>query len=101
MDSCIYYSIIHPHLVYFRVDNLDAALIKIAGGIIKNTIAIFTFQELLEKKADITADIEKQVKPVIANWGIAIENICLKSNSVIMQTLVSVGTLRTSSSRLL
>jgi hypothetical protein len=38
---------------------------KIAGGVIKNTIAIFTFQELLEKKADITEDIEKQVKPVI------------------------------------
>lgn len=53
---------------------------KISGGIIKNTIAIFTFQELLEKKAEITADIEKQVKPVIANWGIAIDNICLKSN---------------------
>lgn len=96
MDSCIYYNIIHPHLNYFRVDNLDAALIKISGGIIKNTIAIFTFQELLEKKAEITADIEKQVKPVIANWGIAIENICLKSTLVIMQTLASVEIWRTS-----
>lgn len=99
MDSCIYYNIIHPHLNYFRVDNLDAALVKIAGGIIKNTIAIFTFQELLEKKADITADIEKQVKPVIANWGIAIENICLKSIPVIMQTSASVETWKTNLSQ--
>lgn len=53
---------------------------KISGGIIKNTIAIFTFQELLEKKVEITQDIEKQVRPVITNWGIAIDNICLKSN---------------------
>lgn len=79
VDSCVYYYISQPHLNYFRVDNLEAALMKISGGIIKNTIAIFTFQELLDKKAEITADIEKQVRPVIANWGIAIDNICLKS----------------------
>jgi regulator of protease activity HflC (stomatin/prohibitin superfamily) len=81
VDSCVYYYISQPHLNYFRVDNLEAALMKISGGIIKNTIAIFTFQELLEKKAEITADIEKQVRPVIANWGIAIDNVCLKSAS--------------------
>lgn len=57
VDSCIYYYISQPHLSQYRVDNLDSALIKITGGLIKNTVAVFTFQELLEKKADITHDI--------------------------------------------
>ncbi len=47
IDSCVYYHIENPHLATFRMSNVDQSVIKISGGIIKNTVAQFTFQELL------------------------------------------------------
>ena len=55
------------------------SLTKVTGGLIKDTVAAFTFQELLEKKAEITEDIEKQMEAVIKNRGVAINYVCLKS----------------------
>ena len=52
---------------------------------IKNTITHFTFQELLEKRAEITEDIMKQVGPIIALRGLAVDRICLKSTLKIMK----------------
>lgn len=50
IDSCAYYHIENPHLAIFRMSSLDGAISKVCGGIIKNTISNFTFQELLEKR---------------------------------------------------
>lgn len=50
IDSCVYYHIENPHLAIYRMNNLTQSIISISGGIIKNTIARFTFQELLEKR---------------------------------------------------
>lgn len=44
IDSCVYYHIENPHLAQFRMNNLVQSVTKIAGGIIKNTVAQFTFQ---------------------------------------------------------
>lgn len=44
IDSCVYYHIENPHLAHFRMNNLVQSVTKISGGIIKNTIAQFTFQ---------------------------------------------------------
>jgi hypothetical protein len=92
VDSCLYYHVVQPHLTYFRVDNVEAALIKATGGIIKNTVAAFTFQDLLEKKTEISEDVENQVKPIIKDWGIAINSICLKSTRKAIQISESVPT---------
>lgn len=98
VDSCLYYHVVQPHLTYFRVDNVEAALIKATGGIIKNTVAAFTFQELLEKKAAISEDVENQVKPIIKDWGIAVDSICLKSTLPPTQISESVPTWNANSS---
>ncbi len=58
IDSCVYYHIENPHLAQFRMTNLIQSVTKIAGAIIKNTVAQFTFQDLLEKREDIANDIE-------------------------------------------
>lgn len=47
IDSCVYYHIENPHLATFRMNDLVQSVLKVAGGIIKNTISQFTFQELL------------------------------------------------------
>ncbi len=47
IDSCAYYHISHPHLAHYRMSSLTEAVIKVSGGIIKNTVANFTFQDLL------------------------------------------------------
>ncbi len=58
IDSCVYYHIQNPHLANFRMSSLVQSVTKIAGAIIKNTVAQFTFQDLLEKREDIANDIE-------------------------------------------
>jgi hypothetical protein len=47
IDSCAYYHINSPHLAIYRMNNIIQSISSVAGGIIKNTIAKFTFQELL------------------------------------------------------
>ena len=60
---------------------MDGPIKKVVGRIIKNTVTNFTFQELLEKKQDLTDDIMKQVTPIIALRGLVIDQICLKSSA--------------------
>ena len=57
IDSCVYYHISNPHLATYRMNNVVQSVTKICGGIIKNTVAQFTFQELLEKREQIAEDI--------------------------------------------
>ena len=68
-------------MTHFRVGDVVASLVKVTGGLIKNTVAAFTFQDLLEKKTEIADDVEKQLEPVIKNWGIAVDNVCIKSTA--------------------
>ena len=60
---------------------MDGPIKKVVGRIIKNTVTNFTFQELLEKKQELTDDIMKQVTPIIALRGLVIDQICLKSSA--------------------
>jgi hypothetical protein len=43
----MYYHVAEPHLMFYRVDNLEGSLAKAVGGLIKNTVTSFTFQDLL------------------------------------------------------
>ena len=78
IDSCAYYHIDHPHLAHFRMSSLTEAVIKVSGGIIKNTVTNFTFQDLLEKRDKIAKDIEDQIEPIVEHWGVNIDKIFLK-----------------------
>ena len=64
---------------------MEGPIKKVVARMIKNTITHFTFQELLEKRAEITEDIMKQVGPIIALRGLAVDRICLKSTPKIMK----------------
>lgn len=81
----MYYHVTEPHLMYYRVDNLQGSLSKAVGGLIKNTVSSFTFQDLLEKKEELTRDITEQVQPTIKHWGVTIDNVCLKSIVAIIE----------------
>lgn len=78
----MYYHIAEPHLMFYRVDNLEGSLAKAVGGLIKNTVTAFTFQDLLEKKEELNEDITKQIQPTIKHWGIVIDNVLLKSKVI-------------------
>lgn len=80
IDSCAYYHIDHPHLAHFRMSSLTEAVVKVSGGIIKNTVTNFTFQDLLEKRDKIAKDIEDQIEPIVEHWGVNIDKIFLKGN---------------------
>lgn len=41
--------------------SLTDAVMRVSGGIIKNTVTNFTFQDLLEKRDRIAKDIEDQI----------------------------------------
>lgn len=82
IDSCAYYHLEKPHLAHYRMQNLQEAVQKVCGGIIKNTISNFTFQDLLEKRDDISRDIEEQIEPIVKYWGVIIDKIFLKGNFI-------------------
>lgn len=84
IDSCAYYHIDHPHLAHFRMHSLSQAVIKVSGGIIKNTVANFIFQDLLEKRDKISKDIEDQIEPIVEHWGLVIDKIFLKGKFLSM-----------------
>ena len=48
IDSCCYYMIKEPHIATYRIQNINQIIAKACGGVIKNTVSQFTFQELLE-----------------------------------------------------
>ena len=79
VDSCLFYHIEYPELNYYRVEDIEGSLAKALGGLIKNTISAFTFQELLEKRDEISNDIRYQVGPTLREWGVHVDNICMKS----------------------
>ncbi len=68
--------------MFYRVENVEGALSIAVGGLIKNTVTSFTFQDLLEKKEELTHDITHQVQPTIKHWGVMIDNVLLKSKVV-------------------
>jgi regulator of protease activity HflC (stomatin/prohibitin superfamily) len=63
------------------MNNLTQSITSISGGIIKNTIAKFTFQELLGKREEISKDIEMQIDPIAHHWGVDIDKIFLKGKN--------------------
>lgn len=64
------------------MNSLHEAVVKVSGGIIKNTVTNFTFQDLLEKRDKISKDIEEQIDPIVAHWGVNIDKIFLKGSNI-------------------
>jgi erythrocyte band 7 integral membrane protein len=54
------------------------AVSQLTYSTLKNTVGVFTFQELLEKRNDIANDIETQIEPLIKNGGIKVNDIYFK-----------------------
>ncbi len=71
------------------MSSLTEAVIKVSGGIIKNTVTNFTFQDLLEKRDKIAKDIEDQIEPIVEHWGVNIDKIFLKGRHLLIQISVS------------
>lgn len=51
------------------VQNISAAIAEVTYAILKNTCGQFILQDLLEKRQEISDDIEKQVDQYVEEWG--------------------------------
>ena len=78
IDAAVYYRVVNARYTYYRVQNLNAAIAEVTYAILKNTCGQFILQDLLEKRQEISDDIEKQVDQYVEEWGADIEEIFIK-----------------------
>ncbi|KRX09906.1 hypothetical protein PPERSA_05298 [Pseudocohnilembus persalinus] len=78
VDASVYYRIINPRYAIYRINDFQTAVTELTYSLLKNTCGQFILQDLLEKRAEIADDIEKQVEIHVKEWGIKIENIYMK-----------------------
>ena len=78
IDAAVYYRILNARYAYYRIQNLAAAISEVTYAILKNTCGQFTLQDILEKRQEISDDIEKQVDQFVEEWGADIEEIFIK-----------------------
>lgn len=69
IDAAVYYRVINARYAYYRVQNLNAAIAEVTYAILKNTCGQFVLQDLLEKRQEISDDIEQQVDQYVEEWG--------------------------------
>lgn len=70
MDAAVYYRVVNPRFAYYRIQNYEAAIAEITFSILKNTAGQFILQDMLEKRQEISDDIEKQVGQYVEEWGV-------------------------------
>lgn len=58
---------------YYRIQNLQHAISEITYAILKNTCGQFILQDILEKRQEISDDIENQVEKYVTEWGAKVE----------------------------
>ena len=61
IDASVYYRVINARYAFYRVQNISAAIAEVTYAILKNTCGQFILQDILEKRQEISDDIEKQV----------------------------------------
>lgn len=61
IDASVYYKVINSRYAHYRVQNFNVAIAEVTYAILKNTCGQFILQDLLEKRQEISDDIEKQV----------------------------------------
>lgn len=69
IDASVYYRVVNARYAYYRVQNISAAIAEVTYAILKNTCGQFILQDLLEKRQEISDDIEKQVDQYVEEWG--------------------------------
>lgn len=69
IDASVYYRVVNARYAFYRVQNISVAIAEVTYAILKNTCGQFILQDLLEKRQEISDDIEKQVDQYVEEWG--------------------------------
>lgn len=69
IDASVYYRVVNARYAFYRVQNISAAIAEVTYAILKNTCGQFILQDILEKRQEISDDIEKQVDQYVEEWG--------------------------------
>ena len=70
IDASVYYRVVLSRYAHYRVENANSAIAEVTYAILKNTCGGFVLQDLLEKRQEISEDIEKQVDQYVEEWGL-------------------------------
>lgn len=76
IDASVYYRVVNSRYAFYRVQNFNVAIAEVTYAILKNTCGQFILQDLLEKRQDISDDIEKQVDQYVEEWGVDVIFCC-------------------------
>ena len=74
LDCVVYYRITNPREAIYSVSNIDRAVAELAISTVRAVIGHYTFQEVLEKRAEVANKIEEIIEKYVFDWGIDVDN---------------------------
>lgn len=92
IDTAVNFKITNPRYAIFRLDNLNDSVKNLCYSALRTVIGIYTLNEVQEKKAEITAQLQKYLNEHVKTWGISIEQIFITEiilNHDLQETLSS------------
>ena len=78
LDCVVYYRVTVPREAIYSVNDINLAVTELALSTVRAIVGHYTLQEVLEKRAEVAAEIEKFVERHVFDWGIEIDSCQFK-----------------------
>lgn len=78
LDASVYYKIVDSKRAQYRVKNVQEAVQYLTFSTLRNTCGQHVLQDLLEKRLEVTASIQRNIEEHVDEWGVKIEQIFIK-----------------------
>lgn len=78
LDASVYYKIVDSKRAQYRVKNVQEAVQYLTFSTLRNTCGQHVLQDLLEKRLEVTASIQRNLEEHVEEWGVKIEQIFIK-----------------------
>lgn len=89
IETVVYYRAINPYKLVYKLRNdtqqIREFIKEISYSALRSVMGENIFQELLEHRAKVAAQLEEFVKEKVYPWGLYIENIFIKGTYVVIQ----------------
>lgn len=70
IDTCVYYRIIQPKEAYYSLNSIQSSVSEVTYATLRTFCGENTLQDLLEKRQEISDQIEEYVYNKVNKWGI-------------------------------
>lgn len=82
IDTCVYYRIVDPKLAYYTLSSIMASVAEVTYATLRTFCGEYTLQDLLEKRQEISDQIEEFVFGKVNKWGVYVEQIFIKDMTI-------------------